>query len=66
MMKKVNEIRFTTDRINQGQIVTYSHAETPRGSVIVRRFDASDRTTQYYWKSTKRALTAAQREKYGL
>lgn len=65
-MKKVNEIRFTTDRINQGQIVTYSHAETPRGKVIVRRHDASDNAVSYYWKATKRALTAAQREKYGL
>lgn len=63
---KTHELVFTTERINQGQIVTYSHAATKRGSVIVCREDASDRSVHFYRQKTGKRLTTAELERFGL
>ena len=65
----VHELVFATAPRDQGQIVTYSTARTRSGAVIVRRYDASDRSLHYYWKakpSGQDRLTAKELARYGL
>jgi len=63
---KTHELKFTTDRINQGQMVTVSWATTKRGAVIECHEDSSDRSVHFYNQKTKKRLSTKQLERYGL
>lgn len=66
MQSTTTTLQFEAPDRNQGQIVTYSYATTPRGAKIEERHDGSDQSLTYYWKKSGRRLTARELERYGL